>query len=445
MFAITGPPEPVGGGPDFSGPASVQYQVLLNFDAIASDQSLTMTLPGFNEEVVAVREMKDLECCFLPGFTVMPDPDAPPEDFIYKWIGKGENSSDVFIAVREGKATGWIFGASGQWRFYYDELLQTQILRYIDPSSFPDVLHSYELPPGAMQKALTNPVSRRKTGVDPLAATDEREINVMVVFTEDARVEAGQIINGQFPPPGDTTAVLNIIEDAMEQLNVAFSNSEIQLGRAKLAHVEQVPYLEVTATGTQAFERYPDHLGWLIGDANVAIDRDNAQADVVVMLIDDDTACGFAVTQRTRNCNQLLGINLPAQGCDGIHPGFDINAFNVVNTQCAAANADFAHEVGHVLGLEHEPPQGVPAADASFPWSYGFQQFNVFKTIMAITCGMNCPRILYFSSADPNVLFNGQMVGNVNQDNARTLQASLPVSGKFRVNPDILYKDSFEL
>ena len=88
MFAITGPPEPVGGGPDFSGPASVQYQVLLNFDAIASDQSLRMTLPGFNEEVVAVREMKDLECCFLPGFTVMPDPDAPPQDFIYKWIGR---------------------------------------------------------------------------------------------------------------------------------------------------------------------------------------------------------------------------------------------------------------------------------------------------------------------------------------------------------------------
>ena len=69
MFAIIGPPEPVGVGPDFSGPASVQYQVLLNFDAIASDQSLRVTLPGFNEEVVAVREMKDLECCFLPGFT----------------------------------------------------------------------------------------------------------------------------------------------------------------------------------------------------------------------------------------------------------------------------------------------------------------------------------------------------------------------------------------
>jgi len=79
--------------------------------------------------------------------------------------------------------------------------------------------------------------------------------------------------------------------------------------------------------------------------ADVATERRNAEADIVVLLIpDDDDYCGYTV-----------GPDYPDHTIAS-SPGYyaEYGAFSVVSEKCALYRKSFAHEIGHVFGMKHE-------------------------------------------------------------------------------------------
>jgi hypothetical protein len=137
--------------------------------------------------------------------------------------------------------------------------------------------------------------------------------------------------------------------------------------------------------------------------------RDAARADVVVMLTDGKDACGVGY------------LNAPAS-----------HAFAVVGWRCATGNYSFAHEVGHVLGANHDRAN---ASGSPYPYGHGYQ-FSLgsgerFRTIMSYDCPGGCTRINTWSN--PNITYGSARTGDAaTADNQRVLAQRKYVVAGFR-------------
>jgi peptidyl-Asp metalloendopeptidase len=80
----------------------------------------------------------------------------------------------------------------------------------------------------------------------------------------------------------------------------------------------------------------------------------------------------------------------------GYRPADKSTAYNVTIWYCP--ENILTHEVGHNLGLTHDPGQGTP------PYASGFKLAGAFRTVMAYDCSPACPRLNYLSSPDKSIL-----------------------------------------
>lgn len=130
----------------------------------------------------------------------------------------------------------------------------------------------------------------------------------------------------------------------------------------------------------------------------------------------------------------------------GCNPGAAYNnfAYSVVSVEFATSFQVFAHETGHQLGMEHDPPNADPIS--SFPWSFGHIVANVNETVMSISGGVSTPRALQYSNPNVNFIGTATVSGTANRWNARTGAALAPGVSEFR-DPQLtglLYRSSFE-
>ncbi|MBN7138633.1 hypothetical protein A7A76_05845 [Lysobacter enzymogenes] len=212
-------------------------------------------------------------------------------------------------------------------------------------------------------------------------------VRVMVVYTQAAANAVGNTL---------TKANLAITES-----NQSFANSAVNV-RFELAGQYTNSYVSAGFdTDLSRFAGTSD--GYL--DSYHAT-RNSIAADVNVLIITDPAYCGLGY------------LNSSAS-----------NAFSVVGASCMTGYYSFAHEIGHNFGAHHDPSNGN---NTIYPYGHGYWgPGNAWRTIMAYSCGSNCPRLNYWSN--PNITYNGAPMGTAaKSNNARVLNERAATVAAFR-------------
>ncbi len=248
--------------------------------------------------------------------------------------------------------------------------------------------------------------------VPPIRATSELptglvrvdppdSIDVMVVYTPQAAAAAGGV-----------AAIEATIQSAVDVSNAAFLDSNM-VARFRLVHTELA---NTNDSGNSAVD-----LSWVSNDPTVAAARDLHSADLVSLITQDGGGgCGRGYVMRTPGSS------------------FGPFAFQVTARACAVGNLSWVHEHGHNMGFEHDPANGVPAAQASYTWSFGHFVDGSYRTVMSYSnqCTNGCTRVGQFSN--PNVNYLGAATGIADQrDNHRSGDLTASIVANFRLAPPL--------
>lgn len=315
------------------------------------------------------------------------------------WRGRlqSDGAGNVTLTFHEGFLFGHIQNGSDMY------IIRPQggrtVVEMLDTDSFaPEwghdaATHGHEMVPPASGG---DTIQESAAGAENAVAADGTvQIVLMSVYTPQARDAAG-----------GTAQIQALIQAAVDQANTAFINSNMT-ARYFLAHTEEVSH-------NDSGDIISD-LNWVTSNAAVASLRNTYAADMVSLIVaNGGPYCGVGWVQRNPG------------------PGFAGYAFQATDVDCLS-NQTLAHEHGHNLGFEHDPPNaGITPSGASYPWSFGHYVNGAFRTIMSYdACTVSCPRILNFSN--PDVLYNGVPTGILDQrDNARTGDLTAPIVANFR-------------
>jgi len=257
-------------------------------------------------------------------------------------------------------------------------------------------------------------------------------IDVLVLFTNEARIEAG----GDPANVYDDAEVRSSVRSAMEEANAVLGNSQTNVQFRPI--IDRLDGLVLTGNAN-------DDLESIIRNQIVQGKRDLYGADIVSVVLDSASSafsnCGFARTQRN-DCGDFE----PIPGCD-VGEMFAEYAFHWVKYQCLSLRPTLTHEAGHNMGCEHSKADLTHFPDvvqrASFPHSFGYwiDQSGVrIKTMMTIRSGLTT--VLFFSN--PDVTVSGRSLGILGEaDNSLTIELLAPIAANFRER-NLLHRDGFE-
>ena len=208
---------------------------------------------------------------------------------------------------------------------------------------------------------------------DPATQADDGSvIEVLVVYTEEARIAEGGV-----------SAIESLIDLAESETNAAYSNSGVG-HTVSVVHKQEIDFSEndFSFSGTLSSAQS----GAIPGLHAL---RDDNGADLVVVLVKgDNSLCGLAYLMTT------------------VSSSFDAFGYSVTQTNCATGNYTFGHEIGHNMAARHDRANDNTDGQP-FDYNHGYvDTTNNFKTIMGT--GANT-RIQFFSN--PNVLFGGAVTG----------------------------------
>jgi len=315
----------------------------------------------------------------------------PNGDVVWRGRVAGEPVSSFVLSVRSGFATGSLTAARGVYRIQIRS--GRSIFERMDPNRpRPERDTRPGVAPPAEAAVAGRAMSGAAAAVDAAAAdpaVGPAEIDVLVVHTEVARAFAG----GQGP-------LVATVDAMIDYANGVFVNSGVD-ARYRLAHVVHAPFAQEQDDGNNVTSLN------VVYQLNVL--RLTYGADVVAVLVKDmvGRACGVAPS------------NPVAAGI-----AFQWFAFELeLDTPCNPIDV-FAHEGGHVLGLNHDPATQAANGDApsAVPYAQGHVVPGVFGTIMSYAE----PPIPFFSS--PILTFDGIPIGIADErDNARAAREHAPI------------------
>lgn len=228
----------------------------------------------------------------------------------------------------------------------------------------------------------------------PAAASDERGVIEVAVGVGITRVALSTL------DPSDKDF---FVQALLDRANDSFLRSGVKLKLSLAGNEARV--LEEYVEGT-----FKSDLGKLINSpdepfAGIRRWREEVKADVIVIVASPHSACGLG-----------SGVMASAE-----------TAFAIVSSDCAITKLSFAHEVGHLLGANHNPEVGD--SDRSYrPYGNGYMTQH-WRTVMAYDAGCDCARLPLWSN--PDIEFGGIQMGTTTKhNNARVIneEGALAVS-----------------
>lgn len=249
-----------------------------------------------------------------------------------------------------------------------------------------------------------------------LPAAERFEIDLMMLFTDDARKGAGldhdidlndeNMLN--LAMEGEMLEALGLLNLSMDKAGLPF--------RFKLVFAGLAEGLEPHAT-----QSLQEVLRMLQSDAQLGQLRDNYQADLVCLFVEGGSECGFA----------------------NIFDGSDQSSFSVVRRNCASNNFSMAHEIGHNLGLDHDC-QHSNRLGAGHGCRFVENLVQQRQTIMSVVPGIK--RKLLFSDQNQAWGSKPQNANDCYADAKWTLDKQGRMVAAFRCRPNVQkvwIKDNF--
>jgi hypothetical protein len=350
------------------------------------------------------------------------DREETPSKKAFVWYGHvycHPDSIAVFAVVGEA-VVGNIHTTAG--RVYELRYLGEGVhsFREIDPRAYPPcalrIEPRVEAPP--------------EMDLDTCSTDPPSDIDVMVVYTADARTGAG-----------GTDAMEAEVYLAVAVTNQTYVNSNITQ-RLRLAHVAEVTY-------TESGDAYTDRDA-LRDDADGSMDnvhtlRNTYAADIVALLVESLNAGGVAYIMKT------------------VSNAHEKKAFAVVKRTAASTNYSFPHELGHIMGARHDW-YADDTNNSPYAYNHGYcnksptAPATPWRTVMAYssecqaeTPPFYCPRIAHWSNPAVNDAIGGDPTGigtgSQQSDNAQTLDNTALTVANFRCSSpsadDVWMKDTW--
>ncbi len=268
----------------------------------------------------------------------------------------------------------------------------------VNQDLFPSEANSIQLPEALLEPTAPNNETLPEMDTGAL-------IDVMVVYTDDARSAAG-----------GTTNMANLINLAVSETNTGYSLSGI-VQRMRLVHTAEVSFNESNFNWETVLNQLTNTDGVI---DEVKTWRNTYAADVVVMIVNNAIYCGIGWLMN------------PSYTYDSV-------GFSLVSRTCATGYYSFAHETGHNMGAHHD--RANASGSAMYSYSYGYQApDSSFRTIMAYNCSTGCTRINRWSN--PEISYNGIPTGVIytasnSADNRRTLNNTASIIANFRQSTTI--------
>ncbi len=324
--------------------------------------------------------------------------DATLPEF-YSWIGHiaGMAQSKVILVVGDELIKGSVTMPDAFYKISHIGN-DTHVIYEIDQTRFPP--ESDSIPVNSEKKAIA---------FDAISADSASTIDVMFFYTTAAKNDAG----------GKESIQAEIIE-ALQDTNEGYLDSGVSHSIELIPFENYTPeivddesnfdWVDTLVGLRRPVDAYADHVHTL---------RDQHSADIVVLIVEgDNLSCGASYYM----------ANLSS--------AFEAYAFSVVSRRCATIRHSLGHELGHVMGSQHDHATAEKNDEVGvFDYSYGYQAPDQsFRTIMAYDCPDGCTRVNYWSNPDSEAYY-GEPMGETNvADNTRSLNDTAYTVANFRIS-----------
>ncbi|TYT27147.1 hypothetical protein FZO89_13245 [Luteimonas viscosa] len=377
------------------------------------------------------------------GELVLATPDGEPVKIKYErheeqpdgnwtWIGRNADGSSAILTFGEKAVFGMISRGDDYYRVRTDRtgawVVETDRSLLASSGGRREKGEDFLLPPEA--GALTAAAARHLSKASPSVAAN---VSTKAAAMVDVLVGYSSGLASVY---GSQSAAATFVTSLVALTNSAYANSGVNM-RLRAVHTLQVNYADNSdnqealqqLTGYNADTQQPITPNSAFNALREA--REEYGADLVAFVRryrePEQDGCGIAWLLGM-NGSGISAANDAAFGYAVVSDGEDRDESD--NNTYFCSDFSLAHELGHLMGQAHNEED---AADAgAHEYSYGYREASAtgFHTIMAYPSGASQIEAPHF--ANPSVKYVNRPTGTAMEDNARSMNQTMPVIANFR-------------